>query len=71
MKRRRKDEPALCPDCPFLWAVPEIVVDLMKKQVTRIKEPPSNLRICMEMRRRYGPCQYYPRTENLLLYVTS
>ena len=46
----------------------------MDRQYTRRKDEPSNLRLCMEMRtmareRGLQLCEYYPRTEDMAIYV--
>jgi len=69
----KKLEPKLCPDCPLpLWIQNEIDRRLTERQYTKQKEQPSNLRICMERRRKLAEmglsCPYYPRTENLTLW---
>ena len=69
--RRRKNEPALCPDCPYKPYWNEIALRLLRRQYTREKEMPSNLKICMELRRIFGPCKYYPASETLLAYMSS
>ena len=48
---RKADEPKLCPDCPFKswWSMAR--QNLLDRQYTRVKEEPSNLRICIEVRR--------------------
>ena len=72
-----KQEPKLCPDCPLKGWIPEVKQRLKDKQMTRIKDDPSNLRICMELRKlakeyRFGPpwtCQYYPESEDMQFFT--
>jgi len=48
---KRKDEPQLCPDCPFKHWWAEARQNLLDKQRLKTKEEPRNLKVCMELRR--------------------
>lgn len=69
-----KSEPKFCPDCPFprQW-INLARQKLLDKQMTRIKEEPTPLQICIELRRitknrLFVTCPYYPAHENIGLY---
>jgi len=41
----------LCPDCPFRWRWEKAKENLRRKQWLRVKDDPSALKVCMELRR--------------------
>jgi len=73
MRLRSQEEPKLCPDCPLKGWVQEAKAGIKEKQFIRVKDEPTNLRICMELRkiaREIGlGCEYYPESESMLMYV--
>jgi len=66
-----KDEPDLCPDCPFKSWWPEAIRRIKAREMIRTGERPPNLKICMELRKcadRYellGRCPYFGPEEQI------